>query len=163
MTFATRMNSHDCHLRRVDPQGADALSLLREAAIEARALYPALHDEGASWPGNAPTPPGGTYLIAYDGDTPIACGALRPIDRTSVEVRRMFVLKHARRCGLARSMLAALEREASRLGYSVMRLETGHRQTAAVALYESCGFERIALFGEHVGDPTSVCFEKQVA
>jgi len=163
MALATRMNTHDCHIRSVDPQGIDALALLREAAIEARVLYPELHAEGAPWPGNVPTPPGGTYLIAYDGDTPLACGALRPIDARIVEVRRMFVLKGARRFGLARSMLAALEREASRMGYNVMRLETGDRQVAAMALYESCGFDRIAPFGEHVGDATSVCLEKRVA
>ena len=34
----------------VDPQCDAALALLREAAIEARELYPQLHVEGAPWP-----------------------------------------------------------------------------------------------------------------
>lgn len=131
--------------------------------MEARALYPGLDAEGVPWPDNPPTPPGGTYLIAYKGGTPVACGALRPIDEATVEVRRMFVLKSVRRSGLGRRMLAALEDEARRMGYKVMRLETGDRQTPAMALYESYGYARIQPFGEYANYPTSVCYEKRVS
>jgi ribosomal protein S18 acetylase RimI-like enzyme len=74
----------------------------------------------------------------------------------------MFVLNGARRAGVARAILVALEQAAQRLGYSVMRLETGNRQQSAMALYESYGFIRIAPFGEYCNDPTSVCYEKNV-
>jgi putative acetyltransferase len=150
-------------IRVVNPQGDDALSLLREAAIEARFLYPELHSEGAPWPGNSPTPAGGTYVIAYELEMPVGCGALRPIDSATVEVRRMYVVKNARRTGVARKILAVLEASAARIGYKVMRLETGNRQQPAMALYESFGFERITPFGEYANDPTSVCYEKYVA
>jgi len=136
--------------------------LLREAAIEARALYPELHSEGAPWPGNSPTPAGGTYVIAYEVEKPVGCGALRQIDSAMVEVRRMYVLKSARRAGVARKILVALEASASRLGYKVMRLETGNRQQPAMALYETFGFERIAPFGEYANNPTSICYEKHL-
>ena len=149
-------------IRVVDPQGHDALSLLREAAIEARVLYPELHSEDAPWPSNPTTPPGGTYIIAYELERPVACGALRPIDTVAVEVRRMYVLKSARRSGVARKILVALEASAAQMGYNVMRLETGNRQHPAMALYESFGFERIAPFGEYVNDPTSICYEKHI-
>jgi putative acetyltransferase len=150
-------------IRVVNPQSEDALSLLREAAIEARALYPELHSDGAPWPGNSPTPPGGTYVIAYEAEVPVGCGALRPLDPTTVEVRRMYVLKNGRRAGVAQEILAVLEASAARMGYKVMRLETGNRQHPAMALYESFGFKRIAPFGEYTNDPTSVCYEKHVA
>ena len=146
-----------------DPQGEDALALLREAAIEARALYPELHAGDAPWPTNPPTPPGGITLVAYDDGRACGCGALRPIDGQAVELRRMFVRRDQRRTGVARAILQALEVEARRLGYAVMRLETGVRQHAAVALYDAFGFARIPPFGEHVGDPLAVCFEKAVA
>ena len=136
--------------------------MLREAAIEARALYPELHSEGAPWPGNSPTPAGGTYVIAYEVEKPVGCGALRQIDSAMVEVRRMYVLKSARRAGVARKILVALEASASRLGYKVMRLETGNRQQPAMALYETFGFERIAPFGEYANNPTSICYEKHL-
>ena len=143
-----------------DPQGEDALGLLHEAALDARALYPELHVEGAPWPTNPPTPPRGAYVLAYLDGMPIGCGALRPIDALAVEVRRMYVLRSARRAGIARALLAHLEQVARELGYATMRLETGYRQQPAMALYESTGFIRIAPFGEYMSDPTSVCYEK---
>jgi len=113
-----------------DPQGEAALSLLREAAIEARAA---------------------------------ACGALRPLGDGCVEVRRMFVTRSARGCGLASTVLRALEAAAAQMGYRTMRLETGYRQLPAIALYSKHDFQRIEPFGEYANDPTSVCFEKSLS
>jgi GNAT superfamily N-acetyltransferase len=145
-----------------DPQGVDAMVLLREAAIEVRMLYPELFPPGAPWPDNPPNPGRGIYLLGYADGKPVACGALHPIDTQTVEVRRVFVTAHARRAGLAGAMLRELEKHALQFGYTVMRLETGNRQLAAIALYEKHGFIRIPPFGEYVGDPVSVCFEKRV-
>jgi GNAT superfamily N-acetyltransferase len=147
-------------IREVDPQGSEAMGLLHEAALDARALYPELHDPAAPGPRNPPTPPGGTYLLAYLDGVPLASGALRPLDEQTAEVRRMYVLRTARRGGLARAMLVALEARARALGYRRLRLETGCRQQPAMALYEASGFRRIPPFGPYVDDPTSVCFEK---
>ena len=147
---------------KADPQGADALALLREAAIEARELYPELFTADMPWPENQPTPERGVYLVAYLDGVPVACGALRPIDGDSVEVRRMFVTAKARRKGLARTILSELEVRTADLGFKIMRLETGNRQLSAMALYESFGFKRIAPFGQYENDPLSVCFEKVV-
>lgn len=152
-------------IKEVDPQGEDALALLREAAIEAREFYPALHRPGAPWPTNSATPASGTYLVylvAYLDGEPLGCGALRPLEEAVVEVRRMFVAKHARRRGLGRAILRALEVAAGRFGYTYMRLETGNRQLPARALYASYGFARIEPFGEYVDDLTSICYEKAV-
>lgn len=144
----------------VDPQGPDALALLREAAVEARALYPEFFPPGSPWPTNGPVPARGTYLVAYDAGRPVACGALRPLDDHAAEVRRMFVTPGARRQGWASTVLAELERRALGLGYGLLRLETGCRQVPAMALYRSRGYVRIPPFGAYADDPTSVCFEK---
>lgn len=149
-------------LRAVDPRGADALALLAQAAVEARSLYPELFAPGSAPPGNEPLGPGDVYLVAFVDGAPVACGALRRIDATSAEVRRVFVLAGARRRGIARATLAALERAAADLGYARLLLETGFRQRPAMALYASCGFARVAPFGPYVGDPTSVCFGKSL-
>jgi GNAT superfamily N-acetyltransferase len=145
-----------------DPQGADALALLREAAIEARALYPEGVDADTPWPTNPPTAPGGVFLLAVVARQPAGCAALRAIDAQAAEVRRMFVTQAARRGGLARALLGALEAHAQRLGYTTLRVETGERQAAAIALYRSHGYWPIAPYGPHVGDPTSRCFEKRL-
>ena len=146
----------------VDPQSVDALALVREVALEARELYVELHGPNTSLPTNLPTPPRGTYLLVYDGSKPVGSGALRPIDESTAEIRRVYVLKEYRRHGVARMMLEALEKEATRLQYKSMRLETGNRQTAAMRLYESSGFTQIPPFGPYVNDPISVCYEKPV-
>lgn len=147
-------------IEAVDPQDPQALKLLAEAAIEARALYPGLFAPDAPAPGNAPLQAREVYLLAWRGGQPVGCGALRLRDAFTGEVRRMFVTRHARRDGVARALVERLEQQALALGYRHLVLETGHRQDPAIALYRSCGWRRIAAYGSHVGDPTSVCFGK---
>ena len=113
-------------IKEVDPQGQDALTLLREAAIEARELYPEFQRSGDPWPTNSETPARGTYVIAYRGEVPVACGALRPLEEEAGEIHRMFVVKRARREGVGRAILRTLEEGADRFGYKFMRLETGN-------------------------------------
>jgi len=107
---------------------------------------------------------GGFFAAArIDGATgasSIGCGAFRPIDATTVEVKRMFVHPAHRGRGVARAILAALETEARRRGFTRAILETGNRQSEAIALYHACGYARIEAFGQYVGDPKSVCFGK---
>lgn len=157
-------------IRVVDPLCADALALLHAAALEARGLYPDLIPADAPLPTNAPHAPGCVYLLAYQDNRPVGMGALRPLRATSLEapaldiaeVRRMFVDAAQRRYGVGRQVLSALEQHALALGYRRLVLETGNRQLPAIALYERAGYRRIAPFGPHVGDPTSVCFEKEL-
>jgi len=156
------MNPSTLTIHVVDPQGEDAMSLLKEAALEMRVLYADLFTPESPMPTNPPTPNRGIYLIGYVGGQPVVSGALRPIDDETVEIRRIFVSQKARRSGAARKMLIALEEKAYEFGYKVMRLETGNRQSQAMALYESYGFHRIEPFGEYRDNPTSVCFEKEV-
>jgi ribosomal protein S18 acetylase RimI-like enzyme len=78
------------------------------------------------------------------------------------EVKRMYVAPAFRGRGIARALLRALEAAAGRLGVAVLRLETGTRQPEAIGLYEAAGYARIPAFGEYVGDPLSVCFEKRL-
>ena len=35
---------------------------------------------------------GGVFVVAFDAETPIACGALRPITKTEIELKRMYVV-----------------------------------------------------------------------
>jgi putative acetyltransferase len=154
---------HELGIREADPQGADAIALLDLAAAEARQLYPELSQPNAPAPKNPPTPPRGVYLIAYVEDKPVAMGAHRPLDSDATEIRRMFVRQEARGLGVARKILAALEDDARKAGFAVLRLETGFRQWPAMRLYEQFGFVRIPAFGPYASDPTSVCYEKPIS
>ena len=48
-------------------------------------------------------------------------------------------------------------------GITLLRLETGIHQQAAIRLYERLGFRRIAPFGPYTDDPVSRCYEKSLA
>ena len=150
-------------IEAVDPQGVAAMSLLREAALEVRGLYPDFLSSFAPMPTNPPLQEGSAYFVAFSAGAAVGCSAFRRLNDVVAEVRRMYVLPSHRQRGIARALLVHLERTAATLDYGLLRLETGDRQRPAIALYESFGFTRIAPFGEHVGDPTSICYEKRIA
>jgi putative acetyltransferase len=147
-------------IETVDPQHLQALALLAEAGIEARALYPELFAPDSPAPTNAPLGEREVYLLAWRDGVAVGCGALQRVDATTGEVRRMFVTRSARREGVARSLLARLEADALALGYRRLVLETGIKQKPAMALYRASGWRRIKAYGNFVGDLTSVCFGK---
>ena len=98
-------------------------------------------------------------LLTFDG-LPVACAAIRELESSVAEIKRVYVVPPFRRRGLARWLLAELERHAVESNFQLLRLETGRRQPEALALYEVCEYAQIAPYGRHVGDPMSVCFEK---
>lgn len=147
-------------VERCDIQSSDALTLIAALNTELTRRYP---EEGATHfrldPGEV-AEGRGAFLIASRCGLPIGCGAVRRIDESQAEIKRMFVRPEERKRGVGRVLLAALEAEARRLGLSRLVLETGVRQIEAIALYERAGFSRIAPFGEYVGSPLSVCMAK---
>jgi GNAT superfamily N-acetyltransferase len=110
-------------------------------------------------------PPKGAFLVAWlDGD-PAGCGAVKPLelDPTKGEIKRMYTVPSARRRGISRALLVALEARALELGYAELQLETGLAQPEAIALYESHGWYRIEPYGFYKHSPLSVCFAKALA
>jgi GNAT superfamily N-acetyltransferase len=106
--------------------------------------------------------PVGAVLVAYIDGAAVGCGGLIRVDDEAAELRRMFVHPAHRRQGVARALLGGLELAARRLGYSVLRLETGIRQPEALELYRAAGYADIPLFPPHVDDPLSVCLAKKL-
>jgi GNAT superfamily N-acetyltransferase len=88
-------------------------------------------------------PPGGAFLVGYDGERPVACGGVRRLEDGLAEIKRMYVVPGARGRGIARALLSALEDAARELGYDRVRLDTGPRQPHARALYESAGYAEV--------------------
>jgi GNAT superfamily N-acetyltransferase len=75
----------------------------------------------------------------------------------------MFVLQQLRGLGIAKQILAKLEKIARENGFRTIRLETGVRQPEAIALYERAGYVKIPCWGKYTNCPLSVCYEKQLA
>ena len=158
---------------RVDYGHPDALLLIAEVQAEYVARY--------GGPDDTPLdplmfePPLGSFYVGYlelgeartEGRRPVASGAWRAHDdveafgtRRTAEVKRMYVAQEARARGVARAMLAHLERTAAEAGAEAMILETGTAQPEAMALYESSGYTPIPSFGYYQHEPLNRCYAK---
>jgi GNAT superfamily N-acetyltransferase len=107
-------------------------------------------------------PPHGLFLVAYLDGAPVACGGWRVRGDGSVELKRMYVNPAARGRGLARAVLAELERTALDAGHARIVLETGDRQPEALALYKSAGYAAVARFGYYANEAGAVHLGKEV-
>ena len=103
------------------------------------------------------------FFVARVEGQPAACGGVLLVPGRYAEVKRMYVRPEFRRRGISRRILCELEAKARELGYSILKLETGARQPDALALYRSAGYAEIPAFGEYVGNPYSLCFEKRLS
>ncbi len=103
-------------------------------------------------------PPRGTFLLARaDDGTALACVALKRVDATIGEVKRLWVAPAARGMGLARRMMGAVEDAARALGMTTLRLDTNAALTEAIALYRATGWRDTA---PYTGFPATHWFEK---
>lgn len=84
--------------------------------------------------------PDGTFAALVRDGRAISAGAFMRIDDSTVEVKRMWTHADFRGQGLARVILAELEQEAARRGFSNVELSTGPRQPEAVRLYLATGY-----------------------
>ena len=106
------------------------------------------------------------FFLARRQGVAVGCGgvALFP---DYAEVKRMYVRPSARGQGVAEAILARLEQEVRDVELSVLRLETGDRQFAAMRLYIRSGFRECPAFGDYAlkapkATAASVFFEKRV-
>jgi putative acetyltransferase len=142
-------------VERADQPEVEAL--LQGARALLRGLYPPESCHGLDL--GAYEDPEVTLFVARDAGVAVGCGACRLHGDGSAEVKSMFVAEDARGRGIGRALLAAIEAEL-RGRVSILRLETGIKQLAAIRLYESVGFRRRGPFGSYRDDPLSVFMEK---
>ena len=151
-------------VRREPLDAPVAQTLISRLNAELAAAYP---EEGANHfrldAGETAVGRGGFFVLYRDGQA-LGCGAVRRLDATTAELKRMFVAPEERGKGLGQALLERLEEEARALGSTRLVLETGTRQRQAVALYEAAGFRQIPLYGEYHNSPeTSLCLGKDLA
>ncbi|MEU4479497.1 GNAT family N-acetyltransferase [Micromonospora sp. NPDC023966] len=105
-------------------------------------------------------PPAGTFLVAYLDGQPVGCGGWRSHgdDGATAELKRMYTAPAARGRGVARAVLAAVERSARDQGRKRIILECGDKQPEALAMYTSAGYERIPNFGFYQDAPGCLSF-----
>ncbi|MGW5851370.1 GNAT family N-acetyltransferase [Streptomyces sp. NPDC055254] len=159
--------SHGIQLRVVPFDHPDAVKLNDQVQLEYQERYEGEGDETFLDPAMF-SPPNGLYLLAYDAaGAPVASGGWRRQDRNEegyadgdAELKRMFVVREARGMGLARRILAELEKDARAAGRVRMALETGDQQPEAIALYLSSGYTPATKFGYYRFHDASRCMAK---
>lgn len=114
-------------------------------------------------------PPTGLFVVGYLGERPVVCGGWRtrdadpPLRDGDAELKRMYVAPAARGRGLARALLAELERTAQLAGRLRMVLETGRAQPEAIGLYTSSGYQRMPGFGHYRESENNRCYAKPLS
>jgi putative acetyltransferase len=151
-------------LRRCALASSDAAQLIAALNAELTATFP---ERGATHfsLSDAQVDAGeGAFFVAYLDGVAVGCGAVRRLDPSTAELKRMYVTPSVRGRGIGRALVEALEGEAQSLGVTRIVLETGTRLAPAIRLYEAMGYVRIPLFGEYLSSPdTSLCFGKSFA
>ena len=88
--------------------------------------------------------PEGILVIAYsEQQNPLGCFAVRKLDETICELKRMYLKELARGQGLGKMLMRKAIALAKELGYAKMRLDTLPSMLPALGLYKQFGFYEI--------------------
>ena len=101
-------------------------------------------------------------VVSYLENQPVACGALKPYNENTIEIKRMYTLAGARGKGIGRSVLLELEQWAKELGFQTLLLETGISFKAAIHLYKKHGFVQTPNYDQYANVADSICFLKTI-
>lgn len=138
-----------------DPDGTD---LRVRQRIELDARYGCDDHEPGTMPSAEDV---AVFLMAFDpAGRALGCGALRQLDATTAEIKRMYVTPDARGTGVATGLLRALEAAALDGGWDTVKLETGTLQPDAIRFYEREGYREIPRYGAYANSEISVCFQR---
>jgi GNAT superfamily N-acetyltransferase len=158
------MNGSNASDARPAPPPDVKIRIRRYDHPDAVLLVSALYDDQVSRYGYADPasadpagycPPRGLFLVVYALGIPVSCGGYRthdPATRTA-EIKKMYVRPGYRGRGLGRLILTELERHADVAGFAAIILETGVRNTAALALYTAMGYRPRPRYATAYRDP----------
>ena len=120
--------------------------LFREyaASLGVDLSFQAFEREVSSLPG-AYAPPSGRLLLLFSASSiePAGCVALRKLDDSICEMKRLYVRPEFRARSIGRALALALITTAREIGYRAMRLDTLPEMQEAHKLYEELGFREI--------------------
>ena len=107
-------------------------------------------------------PPAGALLLAFRNSDVLGCIALKRLTPEVAEIKRLYVVQQGRGLGVGKALVAAILKEAARLGYREIKLDTLPHMIQAIALYRSFGFAPIAPYGSFPY-PGLLCFGRALA
>lgn len=127
------------HIRRSTLASPDAARLIAALNSELTETFPESGATHFSLSDTQVAAGDGAFLIAWLDGAAIGCGAVRRLDETTAEIKRMYVDPSVRGRGIGRALVEALEHEARLIGVTKIVLETGTRLASAIKLYEAAG------------------------
>jgi len=129
-----------------DIDEARALFKQYEASLGISLCFQSFDQELASLPGDY-APPLGRLLLARVGSDVAGCIALRKLNDSVCEMKRLYLRPSFRGKGLGGKMVDAILNEAKLIGYAKMRLDTiPGKMDEAIKLYRSIGFKEIPAY-----------------
>jgi putative acetyltransferase len=91
---------------------------------------------------------GGVLLLALHNEEPAGTIALRRLNQTSGEVKRLYLRPKFRGHGLGRLLLEAVVERARAIRYDCLYADTLPSMMEALSLYERIGFERVEAYSD---------------
>lgn len=98
--------------------------------------------------------PDGRLYIAWCDGQPAGCIALRRLDDTTCELKRLYVRPAFRGRGIAGVMMQRILDDARAIGYTVMLLDTEPFLRSALKMYRGLGFYEIPRYNDSPLDTT---------
>jgi putative acetyltransferase len=148
-------------ISRERPDSPDARALITELEAELVPLYPKASRHGYSV--DKLIVQGVAFFVVRHEGAAAGCGGIQLYGSEYGELKRMYVRPAHRGLGLAKQMLEHLAGHARSHGVTLLRLETGIHQHAAIGLYEQLGFRLVPPFGTYREDPLSRFYEKKLS
>ncbi|MEO6533712.1 MAG: GNAT family N-acetyltransferase [Pseudolysinimonas sp.] len=138
----------------VDAGSPPAQAAMTAYFAELAARFPAGFDATGYLSPEDYSPPRGRFFLAMaddagSGGAVLACGGLVWIDRTTAEIKRMWVDPSARGRGLATRLLSFLEQTALASGRPTVRLDTNPVLLEAISMYRKAGYSDIERYNDN--------------
>jgi ribosomal protein S18 acetylase RimI-like enzyme len=143
------------------PDTPDAFALISELQAHLESFYPPESRHGFSVEKLIAS--GVAFFVLRADGQAVGCGGILLVGQEYGELKRMYVRPEFRGRDYGRLLIDHLAAHARSHGITLLRLETGIHQQAAVRLYERYGFRRIPPFGPYFVDPVSLCYEMALA
>jgi GNAT superfamily N-acetyltransferase len=118
--------------------------------VDEPCCFPTFKQELAGLPGEY-GPPAGRLFLASEAGVAAGCAALRRLDATTGEMKRLYVRPQFRGRGLGQRLAGQVIAAARAAGYERLMLDTLPKMTSASALYRALAF---APRGPYSANPT---------
>ena len=155
MSINIKVGCSKMEIKVDDLTGGEVITLLEEHLADMYATSPAESVHALDI--KALKNPAITFYSCWKNDELLGCVALRELNINHVELKSMRTASHARKLGVASSLMQHILAVAKHRHYQKISLETGSMDffQPARALYKKYGFEYCGPFGDYQPDANS--------